>query len=1107
MFDKIIRFSLDHRPMVLFLALACLGAGLWELTRIPVDVFPDLNRPTVTIMTEAPGLAPEEVEMLVTRPLEYSFNGLTGVERVRSASAIGLSIVWVEFGWGTDIYRDRQIVQEKLSTARDQIVAGNPTMAPISSIMGEILLLGIRPALAQDEQNAQLQMAMRTFGEFTLRNRLRGIQGVAQVTVMGGMLKQYQVVTSPERLASQNITLAQLTEAIQKANVLAGGGLMVRDTEESILRISGQSLSLEDLQNTPILWREQRPVLVREVADVQFGGPVRRGDGGASVRNLQDGDIQGGQGVILAIQKQPGVDTIKLDHQIQRALDSIEKELPPEMILERRLFQQSSFIQAAVENVAEAVQDGALWVVVILFIFLWNFRVSVCSLIAMPLSILMTFLVFRAMGATINTMTLGGIAVAIGDLVDDSIVDVENIFRRLKENRQLPIDQQRSSLDVVYEASREVRGSIVYATMIVVLVVVPLFGLTGLEGRMFAPLGVSYIVSLLCSLLVSLTVTPVIASYLLPSAGFLSVKEDAWIVRRLKSVVRRVLSWTLNHTNLVFATTTLGVILSVCSVAWMGGSFLPEFNEGSYTVNLQCSPGTSLQESIRVARRCEQMLMEIPEVVSISRRTGRAELDEHAEGVHSSEIDIQTRNARIPKPGLAWAVFRRVPGLQQFGYEHQAQATHKMIEEIRERVTNIPGVQINIGQPISHRLDHIMTGVRAQIALKVFGEDLRQLREISHDLIDAISDLPGVVDLQAEPQVEVSQIRLQIKREEAARHGLTPGDLAELLQTAYKGRVVSQVIDGPQYHDLVVWYDQESRSSPERIQSTIIDTPSGRRVTLGQVAEVIDTTGPNTIHREDTQRRIVVQCNVQDRDLASVVRDIGIRVRPIEERLEKLDGNYYLEIGGQFEAQQQANRRLLLFGSMALLAILLLLLQCLKSWSAAVQILINVPLAAIGAVAMLLVFERPEPSVLAGVPWWAWPKVWVESITLSVAHWVGFITLVGIVSRNGILMISHYQHLMEYEGESFSKEMIIRGSLERLTPVMMTACTSFVGLLPLLLGAGQTGKEILHPLSVVVFGGMLSTTILDQLVTPALYWRFGPRNLGGVDRTDRTSTN
>ncbi|MFM7976356.1 MAG: efflux RND transporter permease subunit, partial [Pirellula sp.] len=838
--------------MVLFLALACLCAGLWELTRIPVDVFPDLNRPTVTIMTEAPGLAPEEVEMLVTRPLEYSFNGLTGVERVRSASAIGLSIVWVEFGWGTDIYRDRQIVQEKLSTARDQIVAGNPTMAPISSIMGEILLLGIRPALAQDEQNAQLQMAMRTFGEFTLRNRLRGIQGVAQVTVMGGMLKQYQVVTSPERLASQNITLAQLTEAIQKANVLAGGGLMVRDTEESILRISGQSLSLEDLQNTPVLWREQRPVLVREVADVQFGGPVRRGDGGASVRDLQDGNIQGGQGVILAIQKQPGVDTIKLDQQIQRALDSIEKELPPEMILERRLFQQSSFIQAAVENVAEAVQDGALWVVFILFIFLWNFRVSVCSLIAMPLSILMTFLVFRAMGATINTMTLGGIAVAIGDLVDDSIVDVENIFRRLKENRQLPIDVQRSSLEVVYEASREVRGSIVYATMIVVLVVVPLFGLTGLEGRMFAPLGVSYIVSLLCSLLVSLTVTPVIASYLLPSAGFLSVKEDAWIVRMLKSLVGRILTWTLNHTSLVFATTALGVILSVCSVAWMGGSFLPEFNEGSYTVNLQCSPGTSLQESIRVAQRCEQMLMEIPEVVSISRRTGRAELDEHAEGVHSSEIDIQTRSARIPKTGLAWAVFRRVPGLQQFGYEHQAQATHKMIEEIRERVTNIPGVQINIGQPISHRLDHIMTGVRAQIALKAFGEDLRQLREISHDLIDAISDIPGVVDLQAEPQVEVSQIRLQIKREEAARHGLTPGDLAELLQTAYKGRVVSQVIDGPQYHDLVVWYDQESRSSPERIQSTIIDTPSGRRVTLGQVAEVIDTTGPNTIHREDT---------------------------------------------------------------------------------------------------------------------------------------------------------------------------------------------------------------------------------------------------------------
>jgi Cu/Ag efflux pump CusA len=482
--------------------------------------------------------------------LEYSLNGLTGVERVRSASGIGLSIVWVEFGWGTDIYRDRQIVQEKLAIARERIATGaNPTIAPISSIMGEIMLLGIRPSLPQDQEDPQLQMAMRTFGEFTLRNRLMAIQGVSQVTVMGGVLKQYQVLTSPERLASQNITLAQLSEAIQKANVLAGGGVMVRDTQESILRISGQSLSLSDIESTPILWREQRPVLVREVADVQFAGPIRRGDGGIRVKNVQDGSVQGGQGVILAVQKQPGVDTIKLDRQIQLALDGLQSELPGSMTLERRLFQQANFIEAAVSNVSEAVQDGALWVVVILFLFLWNFRVSVCSLIAMPLSILMTFLVFRAMGATINTMSLGGIAVAIGDLVDDSIVDVENIFRRLKENRQLGVLQRKPSLEVVYQASREVRSSIVYATMIVVLVVVPLFGLTGLEGRMFAPLGVSYIVSLLCSLLVSLTVTPVLASYLLPSAGFLSVQNETRLVRLLKSLARRVLHWTLDHTG------------------------------------------------------------------------------------------------------------------------------------------------------------------------------------------------------------------------------------------------------------------------------------------------------------------------------------------------------------------------------------------------------------------------------------------------------------------------------------------------------------------------------------------------------------------------------
>ncbi len=1095
MFDGIIRFSLQHRPLVMFLAFVCACAGLWELFRIPVDVFPDLNRPTVTVMTEAPGLAPEEVELLVTRPLEYALNGLTGVERVRSASGIGLSIVWVEFGWGTDIYRDRQNVAEKLATARNRIAAGsNPTIAPISSIMGEILLLGIRPQRTLDEHDPELQMAMRSFGEFRLRNRLMAIQGVSQVTVMGGVLKQYQVITSPERLASQNITLAQLSDAIEKANVLAGGGVMVRDTEESILRISGQSLSLADIENTPILWREQRPVLVREVAQVRFGGPIRRGDGGASVRNLQSNSIEGGLGVILAVQKQPGVDTIKLDRQIQSALDGIEKEMPEQMVLERRLFQQSTFIRAAVANVSEAVSDGAIWVVVILFVFLWNFRVSLCSLIAMPLSILMTFLVFRYMGATINTMSLGGIAVAIGDLVDDSIVDVENIFRRLKENRQLPESDRKAPLDVVYQASREVRSSIVYATMIVVLVVIPLFGLTGLEGRMFAPLGFSYIVSLLCSLLVSLTVTPVVSSYLLPKARFLSVKEDAILVRLLKSLTRRVLNWTLDHTGWVFVSTALGVILSIGSVAWMGGSFLPEFNEGSYTVNLQCSPGTSLQESRRIAQRCEQLLLEIPEVVSLSRRTGRAEMDEHAEGVHASEIDVQTLPARIAKPDFASAILRHIPGLQHLGYNARGRSPEKIIEQIREQVTSIPGVQVNIGQPISHRLDHIMSGVRAQIAVKAFGQDLRKLREISHDLIDALSDVPGVVDLQAEPQVEVSQIRLQIDREQAARHGLTPGELAVLLQTAYKGRTVSQVLDAEQYHDLVVWYDEESRSSPERIQSTIIDTPSGRRVSLGQVAQVLDTTGPNTINREDVQRRIVVQCNVQGRDLANVVQDIQEKLKPIQERLLGLEGNYYLEIGGQFEAQQQANRRLALFGSLALIAILLLLYQCLQSWSAALQILVNVPLAAIGAVAMLLWFEKPDPSVFAGLPWWNWPTVWVQSINLSVAHWVGFITLVGIVSRNGILMISHYQHLMDQEGETFSKEMIIRGSLERLTPVMMTAFTSFVGLLPLLLGAGETGKEILHPLSVVVFGGMLSTTILDQLVTPALYWRFGPRH-------------
>ena len=1162
MLNHIISFSLKNRVLVLLASLAVMVYGAMQLREMPVDVFPDLNRPTVAIMTEAPGLAPEEVEVLVTRPIEFLLNGATGVKRVRSASGIGLSIVWVEFEWGTDIFRDRQIVSEKLQLAREQLPKdANPVMAPISSIMGEIMLLGLRSnaELKTPEARAEKAMELRTLGEFTVRNRLLAVEGVSQVAVMGGIFKQYQIVTSPTRLASQNVTLEQLVAAAKKANVIAGGGIVVRSPKESLLRINGQGLTLEEIGNTPVLWREPTAVRIKDVADVRFDGPIKRGDGsvwvkvnsaplrrvhpggstpppatpkndedapqGASSESAskelevdakgregslgsgseghesagasptgEDSDsltFEGGAAVILTVQKQPNADTLKLDRKIEDVLDALQRDLPADVLIERRIFKQADFIEAAVENVTEAVRDGAIWVVVVLFLLMGNIRTSVSSLTSMPLSILLTFLVFRWFGISINTMTLGGIAVAIGDLVDDSIVDIENIYRRLKENRQLPAEQQRSPLEVIYDASCEVRNSIVYATLIVILVMFPLFSMGGLEGRMFAPLGVAYIVALLCSLAVSLTFTPVLGSYLLPRAKLLDEAGDPLLLRWLKRADAVLLKFTLRHATLILSGVALAVTLSCSAIFWMGGEFLPPFNEGTLTISLRMEPGTSLEESQRIAGRVDQLILDVPEVLSVSRRTGRAELDEHAEGVNSSEIDVQLAEHNVAKRGWNWTALRLIPVAHLWGYEKIGRPREEVIADIRDRITAIPGAAINIGQPISHRLDHMMSGIRAQVAVKVFGQDLRELRTAAYDMQERMQSIPGIVDLQIEPQIEISQIRLRVKRDEAARYGLAPGDVADLLETAYKGQVVSQVLDEDRYFGLVVWYDEASRSDPEVINETILETPSGRRVALGQVAEVLDTTGPNTLNREHVQRRIVVFCNTQGRDLASIVADIKTALAPVEENLRQLPGSYYLEYSGQFEAQQEANRRLAILGTLSIVGVFLLLCKALESWRAAIQVLVNIPLAAFGSVVTLLIVNRPEWSALQAAPWSDWPRLWIGATSLSVAHWVGFITLIGIVSRNGIMMISHYIHLMQHEGETFSESMIIRGSLERLAPVMMTAMTSFIGLLPLLFGAGQTGKEILYPLTLVVFGGMLTSTLLDQVVTPAVFFKFG----------------
>lgn len=1072
MFNHLIALSLKNRLVVMALAAALMLFGGYQASQLPIDVFPDLNRPTVTIMTECHGLAPEEVELLVTFPIESVMNGATGVQRVRSSSAIGLSVVWVEFDWNTDIYTDRQIVLEKLQLARSRLPADvNPLMTPITSIMGEIMLIGLRST------GNTSQMELRTLADWTIRPRLLALHGVAQVAVMGGELKQYQVLTSPERLAQYDVTIDELTSAIERANVVTGGGFLLSREQESLIRIVGRAGSLEDLQNTVVRQGPPTPVSVRQVADVQFGGPVARGSG----------SVMGEPAVIMTVQKQPGADTLSLDRLIEEKAEELRATLPADVELRTDLFKQASFIRTAVHNVEEAIRDGAFWVVIVLFLFLWNFRTSAITLAAIPLSMVITALVFRWFDITINTMTLGGLAVAVGELVDDSIVDIENIYRRLKENRQRP--EPDHPLRVIYRASAEVRSSIVYATLIVVLVVVPLFSLAGLEGRMFAPLGLSYLTTLLASLLVSLTVTPAMASYLLPQAKFLHAAEDPFLVRWLKRLDARLLHFTLRRANAVLAAVSVVVLASAASILWMGGEFMPDFNEGTLTIEATAPAATSLAESDRIGVRAEKLLLEIPEVTAVSRRTGRAELDEHAENVNHSEMDVSLVAPQRPKPGWLFAVIRNVPGLHSLGVEHVGRPREEILSDIRDKITQMPGVAFNIGQPISHRLDHIMSGIRAQIAVKLFGPDLPVLRAKAHEIEAIMAQTPGIADLYVEPQVEIPQVRVTIRREVAVRYGLAPADVAHALETALQGRTVSQVLDNQRVFDLVVWFEPAARHNIEAIRATPVSTPSGGRVALGALADVVDTVGPNTINRENIVRRIVIQANCAGRDLASVVADIRQAVS--EKVVPTLPPNYFVEYGGQFEAQQDANLRLAVLSAFSLAGVFLLLVKCLESWRAALQVMVNIPLAAIGSVIALLLVNWPTSEALADASFWQWPRIWVEASTLSLAHWVGFITLVGIVCRNGIMMISHYIHLMRHEGEQFNEAMIIRGSLERLAPVLMTAMTAIIGLVPLAMGAGQTGKEILHPLAIVVIGGLISSTLLDQVVTPALFYKFG----------------
>ncbi len=1026
MFDSIIRFSLRNRLFVVAVAALIVAYGGYILTRLPVDVFPDLNRPTVTIFTEAEGLAPEEVESLVTFPIETAMNGATGVQRVRSASTIGLSIVWVEFDWSQDVYLARQIVTEKLQQVTERLPERiRPVLGPISSIMGEIMLIGLTAG-----DPAVDSMELRTLADWSLRQRLLSVPGISQITVIGGDVKQYQVLASPEKLRAHGLSLHNLEEAVANTNVNSTGGFILRDYEESLVRNLGRITGLDDLANAivPGTPHAAPPLPLKQVAEVRLGGPLaKRGDAG----------VDAGPAVILSIQKQPGADTVQLTRRIEAELAAIQGTLPAGVIIHGELFRQSQFIENAVRNVEEALRDGAILVVIVLFLFLLNFRTTFITLTAIPISILVTAIVFHYFGLSINTMTLGGLAVAIGELVDDAIVDVENVFRRLRENRHKP--DPAPVLAVVFSASSEVRNSIVFATVIVVLVFVPLFALGGIEGRIFAPLGVAYIISIVASLFVSLTVTPALASYLLPGMKRMAEEKDGWLVRQIKAAEERLLHWAFPRAWLVFGFVILLLAAAFAKVPFFGREFLPPFNEGSVTINLVTVPGTSLAESNRIGALAEQLVKQVPEVKQTGRRTGRAELDDHAEGVHSSEIEVELKKS--------------------------GRRREEILNDIRAQLEVIPGLGINIGQPISHRIDHLLSGVRAQIAIKIFGEDLTTLRTKAEELRALMAGIPGVVDLQVEQQVLVPQTHIRLDRAQAAKYGVMIGEVAEMSELALQGRVVSQVLEGQKTFDVVLRLADQARNSPDVIAALPVDTTAGGLVPLGLLAQVEEAKGPNIIVREGVQRRIVVQANVSGRDLVAVVQEIQ---RTAAEKL-RLPAGYYLTYGGQFESQATASRLIAFLSVFSIAGMFLVLYAHFRSAMFAAQIMLNIPFAFIGSVV----------------------GVWLSGGVFSIATLVGFITLTGIAARNGIMMISHYLHLMEHEGERFDLKMIIRGTQERLVPVLMTALTAALALVPLILAAGEPGREILHPVAVVIFSGIFSSTLLDLVVTPLVFWKFG----------------
>ena len=1021
MFDKLIHSSLGNRLIVLVLSAVLLIAGATTLVKMPVDVFPDLNKPTVTLQVEAGGMAPEEVEQQITTRLEVAMGGIPGVENIRSVSSVGLSFVYVTFDWSTDIYRARQMVGERLQLVREQLPQEieHVGMGPISYIMGEIMLL----ALPIDTTKIS-PMAVREYADFVMRTRLLTIPGVAQVVPIGGEVRQYQVQPDTARMAALGITLESVAAALKGFSGNSSGGFLELNSREYLIRNIGRTTRIEDLERLPVAFKNGKPIQLSQVADVKFAAAIKRGDAG----------LNGQPAVILGIQKQPDADTVKLTRQVEAALQELKKGQPAGMGEAQVTMRQANFIESSVNNLKSKLSLAFVVVAVVLYFFLANVRTTLISLVAIPISFMVTVLVFKYLGLSINTMTLGGLTIAIGELVDDAVVGVENVLRRLKTERAAHPNKRMEPLELIAKATLEVRSGIVIATVIVVLVLVPLFFLPGIEGRLMQPLAIAYIVAMLASMVVSVTVTPVMAYYLLPQMKSLDhgyTKAQVWLKTRYAFLLQKV----LNHPKAWVGAGALAAVLAIAAVPFFPTTFLPPFNEGVALVGLRLNTGTTLSESVRIGAIAEKALAGVPEAEHVGRRSGRAELDEHAEGVHVSELDIKLKRSD--------------------------RTVEQIYADMRSRIAPLPAA-IGLGQPISHRIDHMLTGVRAQIAIKVYGDDLDGLRGQAEALRQRLSAIPGVVDLEVEKQVLTPQIKVQVNYDKALGLGITPAKLLQELQTLIDGERITEVVEGNRRFNLVLRLPESSRGL-EGLSNMMIDTPGGR-VPLSQLASVDESDGPNQISRDDGRRRIVLSANAQGRALSDVVIDLRAAIAET-----KLPEGYFITLGGQFAAQEESSRLigLLSLGSVAL--VFLILYSRYRSAVLAAIIMANIPLALVGAVIGL----------------------WISGQPLSIAALVGFITLAGIAIRNGILKVSHYLNLCAFEGENFTTKMLVRGSLERLTPVLMTALVAALALSPLLFEAEMPGTEILHPVAVVIFSGLLTSTLLDSFLTPAMVSLFG----------------